>query len=84
MTSAGKLLLRLPMSLHARAKTLAKAEGVSLNQFILACVAEKLGKLSIAETFVRQKQRHSDATSCPTCNASPRGPRCPTKCDENH
>lgn len=34
--------VRLPDSIHKKAKEIAKAEGVSLNQFISSAVAEKL------------------------------------------
>jgi len=40
---SGKLVLRLPRSLHRKAAHAAKHEGVSLNQFIVACVAETIG-----------------------------------------
>jgi hypothetical protein len=40
---SGKLGLRLPRSLHKRAAHMAARGGVSLNQFILSAVAERLG-----------------------------------------
>jgi predicted HicB family RNase H-like nuclease len=40
---SGKLVLRLPRSLHRRAAHAAKRDGVSLNQFIVGCVAEQVG-----------------------------------------
>jgi antitoxin HicB len=40
---SGKLVLRLPRSLHKKAAFAAEREGVSLNQFISACVAEAVG-----------------------------------------
>lgn len=42
-THSGRILLRLPRSLHRRAAELAEQEGTSLNQLILAAVAERLG-----------------------------------------
>ncbi len=36
------LSLRLPNSLHPRARELAEREGISLNQFVSTAVAEKL------------------------------------------
>jgi len=43
----GKVALRLPKSLHKRAVRLAEVDGVSLNQFIVEAIAEKVG----AENF---------------------------------
>ena len=40
---SGKLVLRLPRSLHKKATFAAEREGVSLNQFISGCVAEAVG-----------------------------------------
>jgi hypothetical protein len=40
---SGKLVLRMPKSLHQRATLFAERDGVSLNQFILTCVAERVG-----------------------------------------
>lgn len=41
---SGKLVLRLPKSLHRRASATAAREGISLNQFIVSCVAECVGR----------------------------------------
>ncbi len=38
----GALSVRLPESLHARIRRLAKREGISINQFILLATAEKV------------------------------------------
>lgn len=43
---SGKVLQRFPKSLHARLVARAKEEGVSLNQLVLAFVAESLGRRS--------------------------------------
>jgi predicted RNase H-like HicB family nuclease len=40
---SGKLVVRLPRSLHKRAAYVANREGVSLNQFIVSSVAEQVG-----------------------------------------
>lgn len=40
---SGKLVVRLPRSLHRRAALAANREGVSLNQFIVTSVAEQVG-----------------------------------------
>lgn len=41
---SGRLALRLPKSLHRKAAMIAEREGVSLNQFILAGLAEYVGE----------------------------------------
>src|SRR5580693_6106326 len=41
---SGRLVLRMPRSLHKKAARLAEREGVSLNQFILAGLAEHVGE----------------------------------------
>jgi predicted RNase H-like HicB family nuclease len=41
---SGRLALRLPKSLHKKASFLAERDGVSLNQFIVICIAECAGE----------------------------------------
>ncbi len=41
---SGKLVLRMPKSLHQRSALYAERDGVSLNQFIVTCVAEHVGE----------------------------------------
>jgi len=40
---SGKLVVRMPKSLHQKATLFAERDGVSLNQFIVACLAECVG-----------------------------------------
>jgi antitoxin HicB len=40
---SGKLVVRLPKSLHKKAAHAASRDGVSLNQFIVSCVSEQVG-----------------------------------------
>jgi hypothetical protein len=47
--------LKLPNSVKDAAAELAKIDGVSLNQFIAAAVAEKVGTLRTASEFLRQR-----------------------------
>jgi hypothetical protein len=47
--------LKLPASVKAAAARLAKADGVSLNQFISVAVAEKVGVLETAEEFLHRR-----------------------------
>ena len=53
--SKGTSPLKLPMSVKNAATQLAKADGVSLNQFIAAAVAEKVGTLRAAETSLADR-----------------------------
>lgn len=45
--------LKLPNSVKDAAAELAKIDGVSLNQFIAAAVAEKVGTLQTAQIFLK-------------------------------
>ena len=47
--------LKLPNSVKNAAAELAKLDGVSLNQFIAAAVAEKVGTMRIANEFLQQR-----------------------------
>lgn len=47
--------LKLPHSVKAAAQRLAEADGVSLNQFIAAAVAEKVGTLQTVDLFLAEK-----------------------------
>lgn len=40
---AGKIALRLPRSIHKRAAQMAARDNTSLNQFLLAAIAERVG-----------------------------------------
>ena len=47
--------LKLPNSVKNAAAELAKVDGVSLNQFIAAAVAEKVGTLQTARVFLKER-----------------------------
>lgn len=49
--------LRLPRSVKAAVEKLARAEGVSMNQFVATAVAEKLAAMSTATLFAERRQR---------------------------
>ena len=53
-THSGKVLLRLPKSLHRRAAEAAAADNTSLNQFLVAAVAERLGATRAPEQAALQ------------------------------
>ena len=50
-----KYPLQLPISLKDTAIRLAKEDGVSLNQWIVAAVAQKIGAVETAEAFLRKR-----------------------------
>ena len=45
---SGKLVLRLPKSLHKKASRAAERDGISLNQFIVSSLAQQVGARSVA------------------------------------
>lgn len=53
------LSLRLPNSLHQRARQLAEQEGISINQLVSTALAEKMAALMTEEFFEARAQRGS-------------------------
>ena len=53
------LSLRLPDSLHNRARILSKRDQVSINQFIASAVAEKISALETEEYLSQRANRAS-------------------------
>jgi len=53
------LSLRLPDSLHNEIKSLAKKEGISINQFISSAVAEKMSAL-MTEKYLQKRAEKSN------------------------
>ena len=53
--STGTYPLKLPASLKEAAARLAKADGVSLNQWIATAVAQKVGVTETAAAFLRRR-----------------------------
>ena len=47
--------LKLPLSVKEAAARLAREDGVSLNQWIAAAVAQKVGAVETAESFLRRR-----------------------------
>lgn len=47
--------LKLPLSIKKAAQRLAKEDGVSLNQWIAAAVAEKVGVMETAAEFFKKR-----------------------------
>ncbi len=53
------LSLRLPDSLHNEIKSLAKKEGISINQFISTALAEKMSALDTEKYLTERANRGS-------------------------
>jgi len=53
------LSLRLPKSLHEQLKELSREEGISINQFVLLAVAEKIAAVSTIEYLEKRARRGS-------------------------
>ena len=49
--------LRLPRSVKAEVENRAKADGISVNQFVATAVAEKLAAMNTAGFFVERRER---------------------------
>lgn len=55
------LTIRLPESLHKEIKLLAKAEGVSINQFLTLAAAEKISALRTVDYLREEAEKGSRA-----------------------
>jgi hypothetical protein len=51
------LSLRLPKSLHEQLRELAQEEGISVNQFVVLAVAEKVASISTIEYLEKRAKR---------------------------
>jgi uncharacterized protein (DUF1778 family) len=51
------LSLRLPKSLHEQLREVAQEEGISVNQFVMLAVAEKVSALSAIEYLEKRANR---------------------------
>lgn len=70
---SGRLVLRLPKSLHKKAARLAEFEGVSLNQFIAASLAESVGERAKASSTVFVNTTASSHTVLYSASPNPIG-----------
>jgi len=57
LSFGGKILLRLPKSLHRQLALIAGREGVSLNQFIVSALAEKVGAFTLYDNLVKKMDK---------------------------
>ena len=55
--AAGRVLVRLPRSLHQRLAMFAERDGVSLNQYIVATLAERAGAVTAGARLMTEAQR---------------------------
>lgn len=62
------LSLRLPKSLHEQLRELAREEGISVNQFVMLAVAEKVAALSTIEYLEKRAKRGSREKLLETLN----------------
>jgi len=53
----GKVALRLPRSLHRQAAVAAERDGTSLNQFIVAAIAEKVGAANLYRNLTERLEQ---------------------------
>lgn len=53
------LTIRLPDSLHGKIRELAKADGISINQFLATAAAEKMAAMMTAD-FLRKEGNQAD------------------------
>ncbi len=65
------LSLRLPNSLHDEVKSLAKKEGISINQFISSAVAEKMSSLLTEQYLLERSQKGSQQAFLKTISKVP-------------
>jgi predicted RNase H-like HicB family nuclease len=54
LSYGGKVLLRLPKSLHRQLALIAEREGISLNQFIVSALSEKVGAFSLYNKLIKK------------------------------
>ena len=60
-TSRSRYPLQLPASLKDTAMRLARQDGVSLNQWIVSAVAQKIGAVETADQFLRARAEGATA-----------------------
>jgi Tfp pilus assembly PilM family ATPase len=65
------LSLRLPKTLHEQLKELAQEEGISVNQFVVLAVAEKIATISTIEYLEKRAKRGSRERLLEILNKAP-------------
>jgi hypothetical protein len=69
--------LRLPESLHQRARELAEREGISINQLIATALAEKISALDTIQYLEERASRGSREAFLEVLRRIPSGPPAP-------
>lgn len=65
------LRLRLPKSLHEQLRELAHEEGISINQFVMLAVAERIAAISTMEYLEKRARRGSRERLLEILNQAP-------------
>ena len=65
------LSLRLPKSLHEQLRELAQEDGISVNQFVVLAVAEKVASISTIEYLEKRAERGSREKLLAILNRAP-------------
>ena len=65
------LSLHLPKSLHEQLRELAQEDGISVNQFIVLAVAEKVASISTIEYLQKRAKRGSREKLLAVLNKAP-------------
>ena len=65
------LSLRLPRSLHEQLRELAQEDGISVNQFVMLAVAEKIASISTIEYLQKRARRGSREKLLAILNTAP-------------
>ena len=65
------LSLRLPKSLHEQLRELAQEEGISVNQFVMLAVAEKVAAIATIEYLEKRAKRGSRERFLEILNKAP-------------
>ena len=65
------LSLRFPKSLHEQLRELAQEEGISVNQFVMLAVAEKIAAITTIEYLEKRARRGSRERLLEILNKAP-------------
>ncbi len=65
------LSLRLPKSLHEQLRELAQEDGISVNQFVMLAVAEKVASIATIEYLEKRARRGSREKLLAILNKAP-------------
>lgn len=68
---SGRVTLRLPKSLHRSASNMADAEGVSLNQFLVTTIAERIGGVQMYKMAAESLSAHVSVTNVRSVRGMP-------------